>query len=61
MDVGGFAEPRKILCLSMLTPPLSNYQYITGHRIPPNNWYQSLWFKWCLIFCLKMKVVKMVF
>ena len=36
VDVGGFAEPRKILCLNVLTPPLSNYQYITGHRIPPN-------------------------
>ena len=42
MDVGGFAEPRKILCLSVLTPPLSNYQYITGRRIPPYKWYQSL-------------------
>ena len=32
MDVGGFAEPRKILCLSVLTSPLSNYQFITGRR-----------------------------
>jgi len=49
VDVGGFAEPRKLLCLSELKPPLSNYQYTTGPRmgVPefPNNWYQSTWFK----------------
>ena len=61
VDVGGFAEPRKILCLSVLTPPLSRDQYITGRRIPPNNWYQSTWFKVVFDFCSKMKVVKMVF
>ena len=39
VDVGGFAEPRKILCLSVLTPPLSRDQYITGRRIPPNKYW----------------------
>ena len=42
MDVGGFAEPRKILCLSVLTPPLSNYQYITGRRNPQHEYYGIL-------------------
>ena len=37
MDVGGFAEPRKILCLSVLTPPMSKDQFITGPRIPPQQ------------------------
>jgi len=30
VDVGGFAEPRKILCQCALTLRLSNYQYIPG-------------------------------
>ena len=31
VDVGGFAEPRKILC-QCACPSLSNYQYITGRN-----------------------------
>ena len=40
-------------CVSVLYPPMSNYQYTPGPRmgVPefPNNWYQSTWFKGCLI------------
>ena len=43
MDVGGFAEPRKILCLSVLSPPMSNYQYITGRRISPTENTNMAW------------------
>ena len=32
VDVGGFAEPRKILC-QCAYPPLSNYQYTPGPRM----------------------------
>ncbi|KAJ6995816.1 hypothetical protein NC653_012630 [Populus alba x Populus x berolinensis] len=32
-ELSGFAEPRKILCLSVLIPSLSNYQYITETEI----------------------------
>ena len=32
MDVGGFAEPRKN-CVSVLYPPMSNYQYTPGPRM----------------------------
>jgi len=33
VDVGGFAEPRKILCQCAI-PPLSNYQYTPGRKSP---------------------------
>jgi len=64
VDVGGFAEPRKILC-QCAYPPLSNYQYTPGPRMgepeSPNNWYQSTWFKEVFDFFSKMKVVKIMF
>jgi hypothetical protein len=48
VDVGGFAEPRKILC-QCVYPPLSKYQYTPDPRMGepefPNNWYQSLFLK----------------
>jgi hypothetical protein len=40
VDVGGFAEPRKILCQCAI-PPLSNYQYIPGRNFPTTS-------TWCL-------------
>jgi hypothetical protein len=65
VDVGGFAEPRKILCLGVLYLRLSKYQYTPGPRMGepefPYNWYQSTWFKGVFDFCSKMKVLKMVF
>jgi len=33
VDVGGFAEPRKILCQCAIRP-LSNYQHIPGRKSP---------------------------
>ena len=33
VDVGGFAEPRKILCLGVLYLRLSKYQYTPGPRM----------------------------
>jgi len=36
VDVGGFAEPRKILC-QCAYPPLSNYQYTPGPRMGCRN------------------------
>jgi hypothetical protein len=64
VDVGGFAEPRKILCQCALP----SYEQISvhprsAHGVPelPNNWYQSTWFKRVFDFCSKMKVVQIVF
>ena len=47
VDVGGFAEPRKILCQCAI-PPLSNYQYILG-RISPTIGIRAHGLKGCLI------------
>jgi len=59
VDVGGFAEPRKILCLGVLYLP---WAIISTSPVGfPNNWYQSTWFKGVFDFCSKMKVVKIVF
>jgi hypothetical protein len=63
VDVGGFAEPRKILCQCALP----SYEQLSVHPRSahgetgfPNNWYQSTWFKGVFDFCSKMKVVKIV-
>jgi len=64
VDVGDFAEPRKILCQCAL----ASVEQISVHPRSahgvlefPNNWYQSTWFKGVFVFCSKMKVLKMVF
>jgi hypothetical protein len=48
VDVGGFAEPRKILC-QCVYPPMSNYQYTPGPRMEemefPNTFYKTTFFK----------------
>ena len=64
VDVGGFAEPRKILCQCALPSDeqLSVHpRSAHGGAGVPNNWYQSTWFKGVFDFCSKMKVVKIVF
>jgi uncharacterized membrane protein len=46
-------------CVSVLS-----FQWATISTSPvgfPNNWYQSIWFKVVFDFCLKIKVVKIVF
>jgi hypothetical protein len=57
VDVGGFAEPRKILCLSVLYPPLSNYQYTTSPRMgeteSPTIGIRAHGLKGCLFFAQK--------
>jgi hypothetical protein len=64
VDVGGFAEPRKILCQCAL-PSIEQLSVYPDPRMGetefPNNWYQSTWFKGVFDFCSKMKVVKIVF
>jgi len=44
VDVGGFAEPRKILCLGVLYLRLSKYQYTPGPRMGEPEFPYKLYF-----------------
>jgi hypothetical protein len=64
VDVGGFAEPRKILCqcaLPFFEQVSVHHRSAHGGAGIPNNWYQSWWFKGVFDFCSKMKVFKILF
>jgi len=46
VDVGGFAEPRKILC-QCVYPPLSKYQYTPGPRMGVPEFPNTFGFRRC--------------